>query len=120
HAPVETARLDELYAAFLSPPPRRALELGAGAGDVVAWLRDRGVDAWGIDVAAEQVETACAQGRDVRQGDLLAALGALAPGEVDALLALDVLEHLSRDQLVGAAREAGRVLPSGGRFILQV
>src|SRR5262249_10883649 len=120
HAPVETARLDELYAAFLSPPPRRALELGAGAGDVVAWLRERGVDAWGIDAAAEQVEAACAHGRDVRRGDLLATLSALAPGEVDALLSLDVLEHLSRDQLVEAALTAGRVLPTGGSFLLLV
>src|SRR5262249_60164556 len=85
HAPVETARLDELYAAFLSPPPRRALELGAGAGDVVAWLRERGVDAWGIDAAAEQVEAAGAHGRGVRRGGRPATAPPPAPGEAAAL-----------------------------------
>lgn len=114
-------RLDELYATFLKSNPQRVLELGAGTGEFVAWLKLRGVaQAWGVDRSSEQVLGAASCGRDVREGDLFDALAACADGSLDGLAALDLLEHLTRDQLVRLARESSRVLVPGGVFLIQV
>jgi SAM-dependent methyltransferase len=117
---VDQRRLDELYRVFLARRPARVLELGAGAGDVVEWLRARGVkEAWGVDGSAEQVAEARTRGREVREGDLLEVLGACADASLDGLIALDVLEHLTRDQLVRLAMECARVLAPGGSLLVQ-
>lgn len=115
------ARLDEVYGRFVKQVPDRVLELGAGAGEFVEWLKHKGVgEAWGVDGSAEQVEAARARNRDVRQGDLFEALAACEASSLDGLVALDVVEHLTRDQLVTLAAEANRVLTPGGRFLVQV
>ena len=113
-------RLDEVYGRFVKKPPTRVLELGAGAGEFVEWLSSRGVgEAWGVDNAAEQVEAARVRGRDVRRGDLFETLAACDDDSLEGLVALDVIEHLTRDQLIALAREASRVLAAGGVFLVQ-
>jgi len=115
------ARLDELYGSFLEFKPDRVLELGAGTGEFVAWLKLRGVShAWGVDRSPEQVLGAASCGRDVLEEDLFDALAACADESLDGLAALDLLEHLTRDQLVRLARESSRVLMPGGVFLIQV
>lgn len=115
------ARLDELYGSFLSYGPKRVLELGAGTGEFVGWLKLRGVsEAWGVDFSKEQVLNARASGRDVREEDLFDALAACENGSLDGIAALDVLEHLTRDQLVQLALELSRVLAPGGVLLVQV
>jgi SAM-dependent methyltransferase len=114
-------RLGEVYGSFLESKLDRVLELGAGPGEFVEWLTQRGVsEAWGVDNSAEQVEAARSRGRDVRQADLFEALSSCPDRSLDGLVALDVLEHLTRDQLVVVAREASRVLMPGGLFLVQV
>lgn len=118
---LDSRRMDELYGRFLTSRPRRVLEIGAGAGDVVAWLRERGVDdVWGVDTAVDQLDAASALGRDVRCSDLFEALAACDDGSLDGLVAIDVLEHLTRDELVRVATEAARVLAPGAAFLVQV
>jgi SAM-dependent methyltransferase len=41
-------------------------------------------------------------------------------GSVDALVAFDVIEHFTRDELIGLVDEAWRVLKDGGVWIIHV
>ena len=75
-------------------PGRRLLEIGANMGLFLAVAAERGWDVSGIEPSAWAVE----QGRerfgvDLRQG-VIETLD-VAPGSVDALVMLDVLEHLA-------------------------
>jgi SAM-dependent methyltransferase len=101
------------------PPGGLVLEAGAGLGQYVILLRERGRRAVGVDWS----RNALARGRAAAPGLPVAAmdLGALGirDGAVAAYLSLGVLEH----DPAGPARllaEARRVLASGGRLLVSV
>jgi len=107
--------------AVLSVPPQsRVLDVGSGSGAVARALAARGCRVWGIDLDSTSVSLAEPWCDGVLLGDIETAdLDAfLGPQRADAILFLDVLEHL-RDP--GAAIR--RVLPflaPGGKVILAV
>ena len=94
------------------------LELGCGDGSLLAYLRARGfTGARGVDISAEQVALAQTRGVDAETGDLFETLRMTS--KVAALVAVDVLEHLSRDELVRLAPLLFDALAPGGRLIVQ-
>ncbi len=75
-------------------PGRRLLEVGANIGLFLAVAAERGWEASGIEPSAWAVEQGRARfGVDLRQGAIETV--AVAPGSVDAIVMLDVLEHLA-------------------------
>jgi SAM-dependent methyltransferase len=90
---------------------RRVLDVGCGEGRLVARLRDRGVDALGIDASPEAVATARAAGRNVVQGDFLAR----GEGVFDAVVFGSSLHHLH--PLEEAVRRAAALLAPGGLLL---
>lgn len=51
------------------PSTARVLDVGCGDGDLMAALRDKGVDARGLEIDPDNVTTAIARGQSVVQGD---------------------------------------------------
>ena len=107
--------------AVLSVPPcSTVLDVGSGTGAVARALAARGCRVWGIDIdpdATRLTEPWC-DGfllGDVETADLDAFLG---PHRVDAILLLDVLEHL-RDP-AAAIRRLLPFLAPRGKIILSV
>ena len=84
----------------------RVLDLGAGAGESVALLRERGFDAEGIDLTP--------RGSAVRAGNLLRT--EYPDGCVDGLLS-QCRVYVSGD-VPGALRESFRILKTGGMLML--
>lgn len=75
-------------------PGRRLLEIGANVGLFLAVATERGWEASGIEPSAWAVEQGCERfGVDLRQGAIETL--EVEPGSVDALVMLDVLEHLA-------------------------
>lgn len=95
----------------------RLLDLGCGTGFTLTQL-PRGVRAIGLDYsrAALGLARRRASGAELVRGSAYAL--PFANGSFDAILALDVLEHLERD--LDAARELRRVLAPGGVAIITV
>jgi SAM-dependent methyltransferase len=90
----------------LPPAPARILEVGAGAGELAAWLRESGYDVMAIDPAAD------APGVDpVALGDL-----DVAPGSFDAAVAMLSLHHV--EPLAESLRTLAGALPAGGRLVI--
>jgi len=101
-------------------PGARVLDIGCGQGELVALLAADGFDAHGVDISPEQVSLARAAGIDrVAHGDFHSYLDA-SPGEWDAVVATDVLEHLTRDEVVAAFDDVRRALRRGGVFVARV
>ena len=95
------------------------LELGCGSGALLAYLSRRGFShAQGIDISPEQI--ALAHGRGVR-AECADALEYLA-GKItsyQAVIAVDVLEHFGRDEVLQLTQLTFDSLQNGGRLIVQ-
>lgn len=100
------------------PSSGRVLELGCGQGGQVTLLAADGYDAYGVDISPEQVEIARAGGNDrVLLGDFR---DLLRPAEWDAVVAIDVLEHLSRSELIAVFDSVHSALRPGGVLVARV
>jgi 2-polyprenyl-3-methyl-5-hydroxy-6-metoxy-1,4-benzoquinol methylase len=100
----------------------RILDLGCGAGAFIFWLEQRGYkNIVGIDVSEEMVAIAQKAGLgQVKLGEILPELRATRSRSLDVVLAIDVFEHMSREQLFEICDEVFRVLKPGGRIIAHV
>jgi cyclopropane fatty-acyl-phospholipid synthase-like methyltransferase len=98
------------------------LDLGCGHGAVIHFARELGYrNLRGIDGSPEQVTAAMQLGIEgVEEGDLLHALEAQADASLDVVVAFDVMEHFTRDELLPFVDQVRRVLRPGGRWIIHV
>lgn len=128
---VESYRRNEDYAAFLAnwdsafygkyvdslasgKDKRRVLDVGCGVGQVVQQLRNRGLDAQGVDVSEPNIREA-----NRRAGRCALYDGKRLPfadGHFHAVGAFNVLEHV--DEPEDFIRELARVLAPLGRLVI--
>jgi 2-polyprenyl-3-methyl-5-hydroxy-6-metoxy-1,4-benzoquinol methylase len=96
------------------------LDLGCGHGALIHFARRAGyTNTRGVDGSPEQVAAARRLGIEgVEEGDLLATLAAQTDGSLDVVVAFDVIEHFTRDELLGFVDQVQRVLRPGGRWII--
>lgn len=97
------------------------IDIGCGQGHVVGLLIERGYDeASGVDVSPSQVAEAHAAGRTaVIEGDFRSHL-VHRPGYFGAIIATDLLEHLSKPEVLETMDAARAALRPGGCFITRV
>jgi SAM-dependent methyltransferase len=95
------------------------LDVGCGRGELVALLRDAGVEASGVDADGDMVAYARGEGLDVEQADLLAHLETQPDGSLGAIFAGQVVEHLSPPALVRFLELARAKLRDGGVLIAE-
>jgi SAM-dependent methyltransferase len=96
-----------------------ALDLGCGRGEALALLRDHGIAARGIDGSARMVAVCRERGLEASQDDLFAALAAVPPASLGAVLSFHVIEHLPIGSLDRLVRLAWRALRPEGVLILE-
>jgi len=104
------------------PAPRAGLvlDIGCGQGELLRLLLADGYDAEGIDVSPEQVALAHAAGLDqVQEGDYRNILKARA-GKLAAVTATDVLEHLTKPEVLDTFDHVAAALAPGGVFVARV
>ncbi|MFH0965719.1 MAG: class I SAM-dependent methyltransferase [Planctomycetota bacterium] len=122
--PLRAKRWAKAYRAYLRgwlPPSRDAaiLDAGCGQGWMLAHLADLGyANLYGVDISAEQVALARQVVPDVHEGDAGAYLEA-HPERFDIVLAMDLLEHFERSEILSFLSACRRALKPGGRLILQ-
>jgi SAM-dependent methyltransferase len=130
---VARAYADEIYAELNGKPFDRELldrfadrvrghgrvcDLGCGPAQIGRYLRDRGVDAFGLDLSAGMLAEARRLNPDLSlvQSSMLA-LG-LATETLSAIAAFYSIIHIPRGQVFNALAEMRRVLAPGGVVLL--
>lgn len=99
---------------------QRIAELACGHGSFLQYLKSRDFrDILGVDSSPEQLNLARQIGVQVQQDDVNAWLSRQPKGSFDALIAIDLIEHLSKDAFMDFLKTANDVLPSGGRLVLR-
>ncbi len=108
------------YAPFLPADERaRILDAGCGRGHLLSYLTRAGyTNAVGVDRSPASVAAARAAGFSALEGDAVAHMDA-HPGEYDAIVAVDVLEHLRKDEVLQFLDAAFKALKPGGVFLAQ-
>src|SRR6266550_61331 len=107
---------------FPRDPNAVILELGCGHGAFLYAMQQAGYRrARGVDWAEEQVRVAGELGiAGIEQGDVMSALAATPSGSVDVVVTFDVIEHLTKRELVALIDQVYRVLHPSGRWIIHV
>jgi SAM-dependent methyltransferase len=108
-------RQDMLAAFLVRDAADRIVDLGCGSGRFLLWNEQAAGYQVGVDVSPFFAEEARAR-VDLIVGDLRRL--PLPDGAFTKAYSLDVLEHLSREGLLGMLREANRVLVPGGMLFV--
>jgi 2-polyprenyl-3-methyl-5-hydroxy-6-metoxy-1,4-benzoquinol methylase len=106
---------------LLAPPAAGpVVDIGCGRGEIVRLLQADGFDAEGIDISPEQTELARTAGvARVNQGDFRAILAA-HPSHYGAITAIDLLEHLTKPEVLQTFDDVAAALAAGGVFVGRV
>jgi SAM-dependent methyltransferase len=98
------------------------LDLGCGYGAFLYYLGEAGYrNCHGVDLSPEQIDVAHALGlNNVECKTIQAALSDTPNASVDVVLVMDILEHLTREELFEVLDEIFRVLRPRGRCIAHV
>jgi 2-polyprenyl-3-methyl-5-hydroxy-6-metoxy-1,4-benzoquinol methylase len=109
-----------ISAHFPEDKSARILDLGCGNGTLLHFLREGGYKfISGVDNSPEQTEQAKLLGfTEVRQADVATFLASEASESYDVITALDIIEHLTKAELLHLADEVYRTLAPGGRWII--
>ena len=95
-------------------------ELACGHGSFLWWLKERGfTQLTGVDSSAEQIEFARQVGAETQLQDALEWLRKQAAASQRTVVAIDFLEHISKDDVMDLLAESWRVLLPSGRLILR-
>jgi len=103
-------------------PTDRVLELGSARGDVTFLLARHAREVVGVDAAPEAIAMAEAARAELEIPNVswllsdVADLSAVADRSVDAVAAIDLVEHVDDPTLAAMLRECRRVLVPGGRL----
>ena len=103
-------------------PTDRVLELGSARGDVTFLLARHAREVVGVDAAPEAIAMAEAARAELEVGNVtwleadVADLAPVADASVDAVAAIDLVEHVDDPTLAAMLRECRRVLVPGGRL----
>ena len=121
----EAAELVERRARDMEPllgcaPGARVLEIGCGMGELMIGLARRGYDATGVDISRERIERL--RGHEDEHLRFVRTEGTRFPFadcDFDAIVSMQLFEHLHPDDAAIHLREALRLLKPGGRYLLE-
>ena len=100
-------------------PDARIVDLGCGSGGLVAALLNLGYTrVVGVDVSHEQVSAGRGANLPLEQGDVFEFLRG-QDSSVEVAFAIDLVEHLNRDELFEFANLVLGSLKEGGRLVIR-
>jgi 2-polyprenyl-3-methyl-5-hydroxy-6-metoxy-1,4-benzoquinol methylase len=105
---------------FPSDKNAQILDLACGHGAFLYFAYEAGYrNGRGVDGSGEQVEKASALGiTGVLKGDIFDFLRSEPDESADVVICFDIIEHLTRDELLDFVDDIRRVLKPGGKWII--
>src|SRR5262249_47783966 len=90
-----------------------------GPGVILEFLKNKGFsNVQGIDVSQEQVAVSVKRGLNANVADVFEFLESKEQA-YNAILALDFIEHFTRDEILSLIKEISKALKLGGMLLLQ-
>lgn len=107
------------YVTSWLPNTGKAVDLGAGRGEMVTVLKNHGLAAFGIDGDQSVVDEAQRRGVDIRLQGISDFLKIENSKEYEVVTAVHVVEHVAYDILEDWLRSIHKILKPGGIFIAE-
>ncbi len=111
--------LPHIEACQAGTPGRAVLDLGCGRGEWLELLRDRGLQASGVDLNQNFVDCCTQLSLDVTLADVIENLRARPDRSLGAITGFHIVEHLPWPVLVELVDQTVRVLKPGGVAIFE-
>lgn len=111
--------LEQIKRAGVGGPDKPILDIGCGRGEWLELLRERGLEAYGVDLNSMMIERSLAVGLKAQKSDALAHLRELPDKTLGGITAFHFIEHIPFEVFVNFLDEALRVLTPGGVVILE-
>lgn len=115
----EIARRLQVYPEIFQKVPGTVLEIGSGRGELQRLFKERGVESYGVDLDVVMVNVANSQGCNTKYGDGIAHLRSLADKSLGGIVAIQVVEHLTRSELQELMELAKVKVRKGGRVVFE-
>lgn len=103
----------------LATAPGPVVDIGAGRGEFLQLMADRGVECWGVEIDEPLVRDGREAGLDLRLGDGIEALREQSFGSLGAIVLLHVIEHLTVNELLDLVQLSRDRLAPGGFLVLE-
>lgn len=116
---VEISKRMEIYPALFKEAKQPILEIGAGRGELLELFKQQSIPAYAVDIDQAMVETTVAKGLDARLGDGIAHLRSLKEDSLGGVIACQVVEHLTRQQLEELIELCAAKVSAGGRVVFE-
>jgi 2-polyprenyl-3-methyl-5-hydroxy-6-metoxy-1,4-benzoquinol methylase len=107
------------YVSSWLPNSGKAVDLGAGRGEMVTVLKNNGLDAFGIDADQSVVDDAQSRGINIRLQGISDFLKAESAQQYEVVTAIHVVEHVAYDTLEDWLRGIHKILKPGGIFVAE-
>jgi len=96
----------------------RVLDLGCGFGGFTKLLRERGIDAYGVDSDPDCIREARSYNLPVIEADVVDYLRTLEPATLDGIFSAHMVEHMPYEVVLETIQLAHRALKPGGKLLL--
>ena len=97
----------------------KVVDIGCGRGEFVDLLRTLGVNVVGIEIDSELVHSCVERGLPVEYGDGISWVRATPDASLAGLSLIQVVEHLSSQELVDLVSLAAKKLRPGGKIVVE-
>jgi len=94
------------------------LEIGFGSGDFLQWAIDRGARVAATEINPVLLEAAAKRGIELLDADF-EHIAEQHAGRFDTIVAFDVFEHFSLDEIVARLRAVETMLKPGGHLVMR-
>ena len=111
------SRYLDLAKEFIGCDP--VVDLGFGRGEFMELLTELGVDVRGVEPDPQLVTSARGRGLDVEQGLAVEYLRSLEPASLGGIVMIQVIEHLSPQQVIDFVALAAEKVRPGGKVVLE-
>lgn len=115
----EIAHRLAIYPPLFAGASKPILEIGGGRGELQSLFKSAGINSYGIDLDAAMVQISSEKGFNVRCGDGIAHLRDVADGSLGGVIAIQVVEHLSRQTLQELFTLCTQKVTKGGKIIFE-
>jgi len=108
-----------IYPPIFKNSSQAILEIGPGRGELQTLFKQSNINSYGVDVDQAMVQSAQAKGLEVRHGDGLKHLSEIEDRSIGGVIAIQVVEHLQREQLETLFKLCTKKIETGGRVVFE-